>query len=62
MKIAAIEVVVEMDGGERGVERIEAPDVKAFDRETLPNGTRRIRFDVTGRSVEIGMRYGAHPR
>lgn len=51
-----------MDGGERGVERIEAPDVKTFDRETLPNGTRRIRFDVTGRQVAIGMRYGAHPR
>ena len=62
MRIAALEIIVEMDDGARACERIERPDVKSFDRETLPNGKRRVRFDVTGRTVEIGTRYGAHPR
>ena len=62
MKISAVEIVVEMDDGARAVERIERVDVRTFDRETLPNGTRRVRFDVTGRTVEIGTRFGAHPR
>jgi hypothetical protein len=60
--IQAVEIVVEMDDGKRAVERIERPDVKYFDRETLPNGTRRVLFEVTGRTVEIGAKYGAHPR
>ena len=62
MKIQAVEIVVEMDDGARAVERIERPDVRTFDRETLPNGTRRVRFDVTGRTTEIGAHFGAHPR
>ena len=63
MHIAAVEVVVEMDDGQRAIERIEGrPNVKTFERETLPNGTRRIRFEVEGREVPIGSRYGAHSR
>ena len=59
-RIEAVEVVVEMDDGARAIERIEAVNVKTFDRETLPNGTRRVRFEVEGREVPIGSRYGAH--
>lgn len=62
LRIHAVEIIVEMDDGARAIERIERVEVKAFDREDLPNGTRRVRFDVTGRTVEIGTRYGAHPR
>lgn len=62
LRVEAVEIVVEMDDGQRAVERIERVTIDRFDRETLPNGTRVVSFKVTGREVPIGSRFGAHAR
>lgn len=58
-RIAAVEIVVEMDDGARSILRLTRPQILTFDRGDEREGdhVRRVKFDVEGRCASIGPHY-----